>query len=102
MGMCDCTPGDSRWKTRLRSAFDRLAAEIDRIYLEFALPYIHDPWHLRNQYIHVMLGQVTVGELIDEAAGRHLPDEIQLKIHAAARSAACPAAYVHLLRVVLR
>jgi alpha-amylase/alpha-mannosidase (GH57 family) len=81
VGTCDCTPGDSRWKTRLRSAFDRLAAEIDRIYIEFALPYIPDPWLLRNHYIHVMLGRVTAAELIDEAALRHLPDEIQLKIH---------------------
>jgi hypothetical protein len=28
-----------------------------------------------------LLGQVPIDELIDEAAGRHLPDEIRLKIH---------------------
>ncbi len=54
-------PATAAGKPSLRSAFDRLAAEIDRIYLEFALPYIHDPWLLRNQYIHVMLGRVTAG-----------------------------------------
>jgi hypothetical protein len=80
-GNCDCTSGDPRWKTHLRSALDCLGAEIDRNYVEFISPYIHDPWALRNRYIHVLLGQVTADELIDEAAGRHLQDEMRLKIH---------------------
>ena len=81
IGNCGCTPGDPRWKTHLRSAFDRLAVEIDRVFVEFTTPYIHDPWALRNQYIHVLLGRIPADELIDQAAGRHLPDEMRLKIH---------------------
>jgi hypothetical protein len=80
IGDCDCTP-EARWKFHLRSAFDQLAAQIDKIYEEVTSPHIHDPWSLRNQYIHVLLGRLTAGELVDEFAGHHLPDETQLKIH---------------------
>lgn len=81
LGDCDCNPNNSPWKTRLRSAMDRLATEIDRLYLEFTLIHIGNPWQLRNQYIRVMLGQVTATELIDDAAGCQLPAETRLSIH---------------------
>ncbi len=34
-----------------------------------------DPWSLRNQYIHVMLGQVKVAELLQQVAKRRLPQD---------------------------
>jgi alpha-amylase/alpha-mannosidase (GH57 family) len=71
-GDCDCTPGDGRWKGYMRQAFNRLAHQLDRIYIEnLAKVQIH-PWRLRNAYIHVLLGQVAIDDLVYQHAGKHL------------------------------
>jgi hypothetical protein len=79
-GECGCTPGDGVWKSYFRRAFDRLAAAIDRVYEEALSPYIRDPWGLRNRYIHVMLGEISAVELINESAGRSLPADALYRI----------------------
>ncbi len=71
-GDCGCTPGDGRWKGYLRQAFNRLAYQLDKIYTEYMEIYHIDPWKLRNAYIHVMLGQVPIDDLVNQHAGKRL------------------------------
>lgn len=75
-GECECTPGDGVWKAYLRRAFERLAQAIDQVYEEAVQPYVSQPWTLRNRYIHVMLGENSAAEVINELAGRSLPAEV--------------------------
>ncbi len=63
MGECSCSPG-AIWKTPLRWAFDKLAEEIDCQYKLFIKKFTDDIWQLRNDYIHVFLGQQTLADLI--------------------------------------
>ena len=79
MGACSCTPGDGRWKAYLRRAFNRLAAAIDAQYVEALRPMGMEGWAaasgLRNGYIHVLLGQMKVAELVQQVAKRRLPQD---------------------------
>lgn len=63
---CGCTPGNSSWKLHLRNGMDRIAASIDEIYYEFASWLVPEPWNLRDQYIEVILKQLSAAELINE------------------------------------
>jgi hypothetical protein len=63
---CDCTPGDSTWKAHLRHALLRLADALDQLYLDTAGYLFSDPWALRDRYIHVMLGEMTLEALLSE------------------------------------
>lgn len=69
---CACTPGDSSWKKALRSALDRIAAEIDQIYYEHASKLVDDPWELRHSYLRVLLGQTSLEKYFQEMAGKSL------------------------------
>jgi hypothetical protein len=71
MGECGCTPG-SKWKAPLRRALNRLAASIDKIYLDAVSPYASDPWELRHAYIDVRLGKCDVSELVYKVIGQRL------------------------------
>jgi hypothetical protein len=73
MGSCDCTPGNSLWKTRLRLALDHLAQELDDLYVQIVGDNFTDVWALRDGYIQVVLGARPVEDLVAEHAGRHLP-----------------------------
>jgi alpha-amylase/alpha-mannosidase (GH57 family) len=75
VGTCPCTPGNGDWKFWLRYSFDRLANELDRLYLDVTAPLFKDPWQLRNQYIHVMLGQLSIDALLSETATRCLTSD---------------------------
>jgi hypothetical protein len=79
-GDCDCTAGDGRWKGYLRQAFNRLAVHLDKPYVITLSRYRIDPWKLRNAYIHAILGQVGVEELINQFAGQKLPQDIVMQI----------------------
>jgi alpha-amylase/alpha-mannosidase (GH57 family) len=81
-GDCSCTPGDGRWKGYLRQAFNRLSRQIDTIYSEVATKYRIDPWALRNDYISVILGQLSIEDLINQHAGRKLDHNeiVQLRL----------------------
>ena len=81
MGQCDCTPGDGAWKAQLRYAFERISGELDRLYQDAIRPFISDPWELRNRYIHVILGQISVRELIEGMAGMALTSGQLRRIH---------------------
>ena len=71
-GDCGCSPGDGRWKGYLRQAFNRMARQLDKVYMDSMSAHNIDPFKLRNSYIHVMLGQLPVEELINQYAGRKL------------------------------
>jgi alpha-amylase/alpha-mannosidase (GH57 family) len=69
---CDCTPNTGLWKAHLRRALNRLAVKLDELYLETLSPLGIDPWRLRERYIHVILGEITLEELISQY---RLPDQ---------------------------
>ncbi len=81
MGQCDCTPGDGAWKAQMRYAFERIAGELDRLYLDTVKSFIPDPWALRNRYIHVILGQTTARELVEGMAESALTSDQLRRIH---------------------
>jgi alpha-amylase/alpha-mannosidase (GH57 family) len=75
MGECSCTSEYGAWKAYLRSAFDRLAASLDRVYEDMIQLIVGDPWALRNEYIQVILGNIRVDDLIYRTAGRKIAEE---------------------------
>jgi alpha-amylase/alpha-mannosidase (GH57 family) len=79
-GDCSCTPGDGRWKGYLRQAFNQLAYQLDKIYTETMAKYHIEPWGFRNAYIHVILGQLPVEDLIYQHAGKRLDSDQVLQI----------------------
>ena len=82
MGDCSCTPHAGVWKAGLRRALDELALAVDRQYLDAVRSSIVEPWELRNRYIHVILGEISVEDLVGEMAGRRLPAGQIARIHA--------------------
>jgi hypothetical protein len=80
MGDCSCTPINASWKAELRSAIDRLAAELDKIYFDVVYPLIPKPRVMRQEYIRVMLGEMSADHLINEMAGRDLREDQILQV----------------------
>jgi hypothetical protein len=80
MGECSCTSEYGAWKAYLRRAFDQLAEVLDRIYVDSTCSLINDPWALRNDYIHVLLGNIPVNDLISHVARHHLAEDDYRKI----------------------
>lgn len=74
-GACACTPGNAEWKRLLRQGFNNLASELDGLYLEVIRPLVGDPWRLRQRYIHVMLGEMSMPALISEQTVNTLSHE---------------------------
>ena len=73
---CDCTPGSS-WKVNLRQALTQLASSLDNCYFNAMVPWFSDPWEIRHQFIYVILGEISVIDLITSLATRKpTPDEI--------------------------
>jgi len=70
---CPCTPGDQRWKPRLRTAFDRLSGGIDALYQLECRRWIRHPWKLRNSYINVILGKMDGLTLLQQYASEAIP-----------------------------
>jgi alpha-amylase/alpha-mannosidase (GH57 family) len=69
------------WKVRLRRAFLQLAGALDGLYLEVTQPYFEDPWSLRDRYIHVILGELSLDDLLFAQSGQRLKSEARLRIH---------------------
>jgi len=63
-GHCGCTSGDGHWKAFLRRALDNFAIELDKVYIGFLEPFGVDPWLLRDEYIHCILGNLPLEELV--------------------------------------
>lgn len=85
-GDCDCAPNGGRWKANLRYALNRLAVRLDDVYVDAVESSISDPWSLRNEYIHVMLGERSADDLIQTHAGSRLSDDEIQKIHTLLRA----------------
>ncbi len=66
-GVCGDAP-TAFWKAPLRRFLDRLALDLDEKYFDFTKKYIDDPWALRDAYIEVLLGSVSVEDLISDYA----------------------------------
>ena len=71
MGECDCSPGAS-WKATLRWGLGKLADELDNIYQTFMNQFTSHIWDLRNEYIHVYLGELTSEEFLE----KHIPSPL--------------------------
>jgi len=52
------------WKAPLRRFLDRLALSLDDKYIEYTRSFIADPWSLRDAYIKVLLGSISVKDLV--------------------------------------
>ena len=73
MGECDCTPGAS-WKAPLRWGLEKLAEDVDEEYQRFMGTYTRFKWQLRNDYIHVFLGEIELEELLARYIKQSLTD----------------------------
>lgn len=79
---CDCTPTGSPWKANLRTALNNVASAIDKVYVEALAPYRIDPWELRDNYVHVMLGEQPIEDLLGSATKQRLSEHEQQRLHA--------------------
>lgn len=80
VGSCSCVPGNQGWKSHLRHALDRFSQQLDVLYHTAVSPFVKDPWALRDDYIRVLLGLQPVEDLIAQASGKRLPEEICVRI----------------------
>ena len=67
--VCGDTP-KAFWKAPLRRFLDQLALALDGKYDQFTREYISNPWSMRDAYINVLLGTITVEKLISEFASK--------------------------------
>ena len=81
LGSCPCTPGDGNWKAQMRYAFERLASELDALYLNMTRGLVSDPWLLRNRYIHVLLGEMRLENLLGVMCSRSLTSQQSRRLH---------------------
>ena len=70
---CNCTPGDQRWKPRLRTALDRLAGGVDALYQANAGAGLTTLGELRDSYINVILGKTDVPTLLEQFSSKAIP-----------------------------
>ncbi|MFU8827691.1 MAG: DUF3536 domain-containing protein, partial [Brevefilum sp.] len=79
MGECACTPGAS-WKAYLRLGLEKIAEEIDHEYQVFMRPYTRQVWELRDDYIHVFLGECELDDLLKQFINAPLTKDERVKI----------------------
>jgi hypothetical protein len=77
---CACSTGDQAWKSRLRSAFDRLAGAIDALYRSECSRWIRRPWRLRDSYIHVILQKTDGQHLLDQFSSKAIPSRDAVRL----------------------
>ncbi|MCJ7694394.1 MAG: DUF3536 domain-containing protein [Anaerolineaceae bacterium] len=61
---CDCTPG-AKWKSPMRVSMDTLGEELNYVYESYVAGLVKNPWQLRDNFIEVIQGKLTVDELLD-------------------------------------
>jgi len=59
---------------------DLLSEEIDAAYLDLAHGRVGNPWRLRDEYIHVVLGVMDAGSLLREFADRPFSTEVEQRL----------------------
>jgi len=62
---CGCTP-HSDWKAPLRSALDQVARIIDPVFEQIVESCGVDPYYLRDDYIHAILGIVPMDDFLHD------------------------------------
>ncbi len=72
---CACTQGDSAWKRIVFEALAWLTERMDAAFESVGGRLLYDPWAARDAYIHVLLGERALRDLIDEHAARALGPE---------------------------
>lgn len=77
---CGCTPGPAYWKGGLRRALDNLAHDIDEVYAQVIRRRDVAPWRLRDDYIRVLLDQVTPEQFLYNHDLGYLSEEAQRQI----------------------
>jgi hypothetical protein len=77
---CGCTRGGGYWKGALRRALDNLSREIDEIYSVALRRRDVGPWRLRDDYIHVLLGEVTAERFLSQHYLAALSSEAQRRL----------------------
>jgi alpha-amylase/alpha-mannosidase (GH57 family) len=69
--VCGDAP-NATWKKPLREFLDQMAAVIDALYASHLSGWVRDVWALRDAYIDVLLGDISVDDLIAQHAVREL------------------------------
>ncbi len=77
---CHCTPGCGQWKGALRRALDNLSRDIDEIYAEMMRRRNLAPWGLRDDYIRVLLRQISGPRFLAEYHLGHLTSTAQRRL----------------------
>ncbi|MGC9395997.1 MAG: DUF3536 domain-containing protein [Anaerolineae bacterium] len=77
---CNCTPGRGHWKGALRRALDNLSRDIDEIYAEMMRRRNLAPWSLRDDYIRVLLRQISGPRFLAEYYLGHLTSAAQQRL----------------------
>lgn len=77
---CGCTEGCGYWKGALRRALDNLANAIDEIYADDVRHRDLAAWVLRDDYIAVLLGQMTGADFLAEHHLGHLSTLAQQRL----------------------
>ena len=77
---CHCTPGCGQWKGALRRALDNLSRDIDEIYAEMLRRRNLAPWAMRDDYIRVLLRQVSGPGFLAEYHLGHLTTVAQRRL----------------------
>src|SRR5450759_768097 len=78
-GPCGCTP-HGEWKSAMRIAFEQISALIDGVGQQLGNLLIKDWPEIKNQYIHVILGELSAWELINQHAKHELDEDEICKI----------------------
>jgi hypothetical protein len=76
---CSCTEGDSTWKGSLRRALNRLAAQGDCLFEQYAGEALADPWAARDDYLALRNGWLEPEDFwARHGKGQRQPDDAQL------------------------
>jgi alpha-amylase/alpha-mannosidase (GH57 family) len=75
---CDCTEGDSSWKSELRQALANLAQRGDQLFEQYAGQALTDPWSARDDYLALRNGWESEAHFWAQHGKGHLLPEPQL------------------------
>jgi len=72
-GTCDCTP-NSEWKAFLRKALNTVADALDEVYEKHAGSILTDVWSFRDDFICVLMGEISLSGLIMKHTGKRVDE----------------------------